>query len=88
MTQTFESAYGVAFTGRSMMAGQNRTILWVWYGVVTGVALMTGYLVTMFQDKAMPSLVSVGWTFLATVVLFPFAYRLIDTFEDADVRFR
>jgi rod shape-determining protein MreD len=30
----------------------------------------------------------VGWQFLATVVLYPFADRLIDRFEDADVRFR
>jgi rod shape-determining protein MreD len=42
----------------------------------------------MLDNRSMPSLIPVGWQFLATVILFPFAYRLIDMFEDADVRFR
>jgi rod shape-determining protein MreD len=81
-------AYGVLLAGRSMMAGQSRTILWVWYGIVTGIALLSGYLFIMLDDRAMPSFAAVGWQYLATLVLFPFAYRLIDMFEDADVRFR
>jgi rod shape-determining protein MreD len=81
-------AYGVLLAGRSMMAGQSRTMLWIWYGMVTGIAMASGYLFIMLDDRSMPSVVSVGWQFLATVVLFPFAYRLIDMFEDADVRFR
>jgi rod shape-determining protein MreD len=81
-------AYGVLLAGRSMMAGQSRTILWVWYGIVEGIALLSGYLFIMLDDRSMPSFASVGWQYLATLVLFPFAYRLIDMFEDADVRFR
>lgn len=81
-------AYGVLLAGRSMMAGQSRTILWVWYGIVAAIAQLSGYLFIMLDSKSMPSLTSVGWQYLATVVLFPFAYRLIDMFEDADVRFR
>ena len=81
-------AYGVLLAGRNMMAGQSRVILWIWYGVVTGVTLMFGYLLVMMRDKTMASLVSVGWQYLATIILFPFAYRLIEMFEDADVRFR
>jgi rod shape-determining protein MreD len=81
-------AYGVLLAGRSMMAGQSRTILWVWYGMIAGIAMLSGYLFIMLDDKSMPSFASVGWQYLATLVLFPFAYRLIDMFEDADVRFR
>jgi rod shape-determining protein MreD len=81
-------AYGIVLAGRTMMAGQSRTILWIWYGMVTAIAQLAGYLFVMLDDRAMPSLVSVGWQFLATVVLYPFANRLIDMFEDADVRFR
>jgi rod shape-determining protein MreD len=81
-------AYGIVLAGRSMMAGQSRTILWMWYGVVAAIAELSGYLFIMLDEKSMPSLVSVGWQLLVTVVLFPFAYRLIDMFEDADVRFR
>jgi rod shape-determining protein MreD len=81
-------AYGVLLAGRSMMAGQSHTILWIWYGIVTGIALLAGYLFVMLDDQSMPNPISVLWQYLWTVLLFPFAYRLIDMYEDADVRFR
>ncbi|WP_309606453.1 hypothetical protein [Phenylobacterium sp.] len=81
-------AYGAALAGRSMVAGQNRAILWGWYGVVTATAMVAGYLFAMLDSKSAPGLVPVAWQFLATIVLYPFAERLIELFEDADVRFR
>jgi rod shape-determining protein MreD len=81
-------AYGLVLVGRNMMAGQSRTILWAWYGFVTAVALLAAYLLMMLQAKNMASLIAVGWQFLATIILYPFAHRLIERFEDADVRFR
>ena len=81
-------AYGILLGGRSMMAGQSRTMLWIWYAIVTAIAQLSGYLFIMLDNRSMPSLIPVGWQFLSTVILFPFAYRLIDMFEDADVRFR
>lgn len=81
-------AYALVLGGRSMTAGQSRGALWVWYGVVTAVAMGVGFLIVGVRDHAMPSLISVGWQYLATIVLYPFAHRLIDMFEDADVRFR
>jgi rod shape-determining protein MreD len=71
-----------------MTAGQSRGALWVWYGVVTAIAMGAGFLIVALRDKAMPSLIATGWQYLATIVLYPFAARLIDMFEDADVRFR
>ena len=81
-------AYGIVLAGRSMMAGQSRVMLWIWYGMVSAIALLSGYLFVMLDVKSMPSLISVGWQLLVTVLLFPFANRLIEMFEDADVRFR
>ena len=81
-------AYGVILAGRNMVAGQSRAILWAWYGLVTATAMLAGYLIVMLDSRATPSLIAVGWQFLATIVLYPFAQRLIDLFEDADVRFR
>ena len=81
-------AYGVALFGRSMMAGQSRVMLWVWFAGVTALALFTGDLVTMLDVKATPDPIGIGWQFLATSVLYPFSNRLIERFEDADVRFR
>ena len=51
-------------------------------------SLIGGFLFTMLDSLAMPSLLAVFWQFLVTALLFPFAHRLIDRFEDADVRFR
>jgi rod shape-determining protein MreD len=81
-------AYGLTLGGRSMTAGQSRGALWVWYAVVTAVALAVGFLIVSVKARAMPSLFAMAWQYLATIVLYPFAARLIDMFEDADVRFR
>ena len=81
-------AYGLALGGRSMTAGQSRGALWVWYAVVTAVAMAVGFLIVSAKAHAMPSLIAMAWQYIATIVLYPFAHRLIDMFEDADVRFR
>jgi rod shape-determining protein MreD len=80
--------YGVVLAGRNIMAGQNRSILWGWYALVVATAMLAGGLFTMVAAKAQPNLLAVFWQFLATVILYPYAQRLIDMFEDADVRFR
>lgn len=81
-------AYAVILAARSIMAGQSQAIMWAWYALVTALAMGTGYLVAMLDVKSAPSFVPVLWQFLATIVLYPFAHRLIELFEDADVRFR
>lgn len=78
---------GVVVT-RSMMSGQSSAVMWVWYGAVTALGLATGYVFTIFQSKSAPGGVVVLWQFAWTAILYPFAHRLIDRFEDADVRFR
>jgi len=80
--------YGLVLVGRAMLAGQSQLMMWVWYGASTALVLGAGYLFTMLDTQNAPDPISVGWQFLATVVLYPFADRLIDRFEDADVRFR
>ncbi|WP_293899808.1 hypothetical protein [Phenylobacterium sp.] len=80
--------YGAVLAGRAMLAGQSQLMMWVWYGAATAMTLGAGYLFTMLDTQNAPDPISVGWQFLATVVLYPFADRLIDRFEDADVRFR
>ena len=81
-------AYAAAFAGRSMMAGQSQLILAVWYGLVTATAFVAGYLFVMLDSKSSPGIVPLAWQFVATIILYPFSQRLIDRFEDADVRFR
>jgi rod shape-determining protein MreD len=80
--------YGVVLAGRSMLAGQSQVMMWLWYAAATALTLGSGYLFTMLDTQNTPDPVSVAWQFLATVILYPFANRLIERFEDADVRFR
>lgn len=82
------TAYGVVLASRNMMAGQSQPMMWAWYGTVCVIAMGGAYLFSMLDAHTMPNLVSVLWQLLATIVLYPLAHRLIDRFEDADVRFR
>ncbi len=82
------AAYATVLLMRNMMSGQSRAMMWAWFAGATGIAMLAGFLFTMLDSLAIPSLVGVLWQFLATVLLFPFADYLVDQFEDADVRFR
>ena len=56
-------------------------------GVV--LALAVAYGVMSLVTGVAPNLVAVGWMYaLPTLLLFPFARRLAERYEDADVRFR
>jgi rod shape-determining protein MreD len=81
-------AYAMVLILRNMMTGQSRPMMWVWFAGVSAVAMTAAFLFTMLDSLAMPSLLAVFWQFLVTALLFPFAHRLVDRFEDADVRFR
>jgi rod shape-determining protein MreD len=82
------AAYATVLFMRNMMSGQSRSMMWAWFAGSTGIAMLAGFLFTMLDSLAIPSLVGVLWQFLATVLLFSFADYLVDQFEDADVRFR
>ena len=50
--------------------------------------MVAAYLFVMLDSRSSPGLAPMAWQFVATIILYPFAQRLIDLFEDADVRFR
>ncbi len=81
-------AYAVALTFRSMMSGQSRLVLWSWFASMVFVAMFTGYALTLLDSGTAPNIMAAFWQFLPTILLYPFANRLIERFEDADVRFR
>jgi len=81
-------AYGCVLGTRSMMLGQAGVVLWAWYAAVTGIALCSAYLITLSRVDTAAYLPSVIWQYLATILLYPLSHRLIERFEDADVRFR
>ncbi len=80
--------YAGVLAMRNMMTGQSRPIMWGWFAGICGLTLLAGYLFTMLDARGAPSALAVFWQLLATALLYPFAHRLIDRFEDADVRFR
>lgn len=80
--------YGAVLAGRAMLAGQSQVMMFVWYAAATALAFGAGYLFTMLDTQNTPATGKVVLEFLATVALYPIAHRLIEQFEDADVRFR
>ena len=80
--------YGAALLVRNLMVGQSMRVMWGWYGLFTLVAFVVAYLFVASDAHAAPSLVNTAWQMLLTMLLFPFARRLIEQFEDADIRFR
>ncbi|HEY9219862.1 MAG TPA: hypothetical protein VIO94_17575 [Phenylobacterium sp.] len=81
-------AYGAALGARSFMVGQSGAVLWGWFGATCAVALLAGAMFSNMKLHASPSWQALGWLWIWTVILYPVAHRLIDRFEDADVRFR
>ena len=80
--------YALVMFFRSMMTGQSRVVLWSWFGAMVLLVMVTGYTITTLDTGRPPSLMATFWQFLPTTLLYPFAHRLIDRFDDADVRFR
>lgn len=81
-------SYGAVLLSRNIMVGQSRPMMWFWFAVACLVTQVVAFLATQMDTRATPNLLAVLWQFLATILLYPFAHRLIDRFEDADVRFR
>ncbi len=81
-------AYGGALVSRSLMAGRSAPMLAVWYLGFTAIAFTAAYLFVMLRTHVTPDLIASLLQFAATLALFPFAQRLIERFEDADIRFR
>jgi rod shape-determining protein MreD len=81
-------AYGAVLAARNMMVGQSQPMMLFWFAAVTALAMAAGLLISLVKAGEAPSAVAILWQFLATILLYPLTYRLIDQFEDADVRFR
>jgi rod shape-determining protein MreD len=82
------ASYTVVLASRSIMTGQSRPMRQVWFAGATAMTMLVGFLIASVVSLAVPNILAVFWQFLATAVLYPFAHRLIERFEDADVRFR
>jgi rod shape-determining protein MreD len=82
------TAYASVLAVRRLIAGHEYVVVWAWYGAATAVAFGAGYVLMTMAAGQSPSLIAVGWQYVVTLVLYPFAHWLIERYEDADVRFR
>ena len=81
-------AYAGVLSVRRFLFGQSWIVSWIWFSVAAALAMGAGFFLTLLSSLTVPSLIAVFWQFVATSALYPFADRLIQRFEDADVRFR
>jgi rod shape-determining protein MreD len=63
-------------------------LLAIWYAACCGLAFLVAYLVVTLIARNPPSLLALIGQVAPTLLLFPFADRMIERFEDGDVRFR
>ena len=82
------AAYASVLIVRRLITGNEFVMVWLWYGAATAIAFGVGFVLKTMADGQAPNLFALGWQYLATLILFPFAHRLIERYEDADVRFR
>ncbi|MDR3510561.1 MAG: hypothetical protein P4L73_02920 [Caulobacteraceae bacterium] len=82
------AAYASILSVRRVLSGLGWWGLAGWYVVAVSVAMGAGVIMTTLDSFVVPNLVGVVWQGLASLALYPYAYRLIERFEDADVRFR
>jgi rod shape-determining protein MreD len=82
------AAYAPVLFARAFLSARGFWGLWAWYAAACAAALTTGLLFMSLRAGLTPNLTGMAWQLLATVALFPFANRLIERYEDADMRFR
>jgi rod shape-determining protein MreD len=82
------SAYGLALSGRSLMAGQGRVVMGAWYAAACCLAMGVAFVFATMVAHERPNLFAMIWQLLWTMALYPVVLWLVDRFEDADTRFR
>jgi rod shape-determining protein MreD len=80
--------YAVILGARSFLMGQDTAVLFVWYAGCCGLAFLLAYLAMSIIAGTAPSLLALIGQVVPTLLLFPFADRMIERFDDGDVRFR
>jgi len=82
------TTHAVAVAARPVIAGQGFWALWGWYlaACAAGFAVAVG--LTLGASGQIPDLAGLAIQSLATGAMFWFGWRLIETYEDADVRFK
>lgn len=82
------AVYAVVLASRSFLIGQDTAVLFIWYAACCGLAFLLAYIIVSIIARNPPSILALIGQIVPTLLLFPFADRMIERFEDGDVRFR
>jgi rod shape-determining protein MreD len=82
------AAYALVLFGRHIVSGQEFWGLWGWYAAACAVAMTVGLALISLRAGHVPSLVGAGLQFGVSVLLFPFAWRMIERYEASDTSYR
>jgi rod shape-determining protein MreD len=82
------AAYTATLATRNLMVGQPEQVLWAWYAAVTVLAFLVAVVILTLESRNMPNLLGVIWQGGLTALMYPLARRLIERFENTDLRFR
>jgi len=74
--------YGLAFSVRRVLVGEDFWALGAWFGAITAIGFAAALLLATLASGGVPSLIGVALQFGVTLVLFPLGWLLIDRFED------
>ncbi len=80
------AAHALAASQRRLLSGQGFWGVWAGYAAACAVAMAVGVALTAIRAGHAPGLLGVFWQFAASAALFPFAWRLLERYDDADMR--
>lgn len=80
--------YAIVLTSRTLLAGQETQMLFVWYAGCCLAAFVLAYVLVSLRAGNPPSVLALLGQMIPTLLLFPIADWLIERFDDGDVRFR
>ena len=82
------AGYALSLSARGLLLVQGDVFRIFGFVACVVAAMAAAFLVNRLLDRGTPDPLALLWQVLATLLLYPFAHRLIVRFEDADVRFR
>ena len=82
------AAYAATMLARPLLVGQGAVVLAGWYASAALVLFGAMHVLTMFDLSASVSLAPATLQWLATAALFPVAFWMIESYEDAGARVR
>ena len=82
------AAYGLVYWTRANLAGRGFWVLWLGYALMCALAMSLGALIVGLHAGVAVNLIELIWQFFVTVALYPFAWRLLTRYEEAEPRFR